>query len=64
MPEGTINSSTLANGIPVNESTFLAYKVDKKWLKPGENILAAEVHQISASSSDVEFRCKTHPDVQ
>ena len=58
MPDGTVTGSTLANGMPVNENTFLAYVVDKKWLKPGENMLAAEVHQISASSSDVEFDAK------
>jgi hypothetical protein len=58
MPDGTVTGSTLANGIPVNESTFLAYTADKRYLKTGENILAAEVHQISASSSDVEFDVK------
>ena len=55
MPVGTVNSSTLATGMPVNENTFLAYIVDKKLLVTGENILAAEVHQVSSNSSDIDF---------
>jgi hypothetical protein len=58
MPGGTVTFSTLANANPVDENAFLTFAVDKKLLKPGENILAAEVHQVSASSSDVSFDTK------
>jgi hypothetical protein len=58
MPGGPVNNSTLANANPVDENAFLTFAVDKKLLKPGENILAAEVHQASASSSDVSFDTK------
>jgi hypothetical protein len=58
MPAGTVTSSTLAIGMPVNENTLLAYLADKKQLKVGENILAAEVHQISPASSDISFDAK------
>lgn len=58
MPGGTITNSTLAIGMPVNENLFLSFAVDKKLLLIGENILTAEVHQISANSSDVSFDAK------
>ncbi len=58
MPGGTVTFSTLANANPVDENAFLTFAVDKKLLKSGENILAAEVHQVSVSSSDVSFDTK------
>ncbi len=58
MPPGTVDFTTLASSSPADENAFLTFMVDKKWLKPGENILAAEIHQISAGSSDVSFDAK------
>jgi hypothetical protein len=55
MPSGPINSSTLASVNQLNENTFMDYSVAQSLLVPGENIIAAEVHQISPSSSDISF---------
>jgi hypothetical protein len=58
MPAGTITNSTLASANPVDENAFLTFSVDKNLLKPGENVLSAQVHQVSATSSDVSFDAK------
>jgi hypothetical protein len=58
MPGGSVTFSTLANANPVNENAFLTFAVNKKLLKPGENMIAAEVHQVSSTSSDVSFDMK------
>jgi hypothetical protein len=58
MPSGTISGTTLANASPADENAFVAFAVNRNLLLPGENILAAEVHQVSAGSSDVSFDVK------
>ena len=35
MPGGTVTNSTLASSGPVNESSYLAFKVDRKLLVTG-----------------------------
>jgi hypothetical protein len=55
MPAGTIQYSTLANGSPAVENTFSDFIIDKQLLINGQNIIAAEVHQNSVTSSDVSF---------
>lgn len=37
------------------ESTFYPYNVSASKLVPGDNIIAVEVHQVNASSSDISF---------
>lgn len=37
------------------EKLYVVYDIDPSLLRQGENVLAVEVHQCSASSSDVEF---------
>ena len=57
MPVGVINSSTLALSAVGNsdESAFYEFTIDKSNLVSGTNIIAVEVHQSSATSSDVSF---------
>ncbi|MDB6123883.1 MAG: hypothetical protein JWQ71_2876 [Pedosphaera sp.] len=57
LPAGAISSSTLATN-DVNsfdERAFFERNVDSALLVPGTNVLAVEVHQISASSPDLSF---------
>jgi hypothetical protein len=58
MPAGTISGTTLANANPIDEKAFLSFSIDKKLLLTGENLLAAEVHQVSGNSTDVSFNAK------
>jgi len=60
MPSGNINYLTWASGpgVPVggaDESTFYTYDIDPDILLDGTNIIAVEIHQVSASSSDISF---------
>ena len=57
MPAGTVNSTTLAsyevNGL--EEGLYFAKYLSPSSLVTGQNVLAVEVHQNSASSSDLSF---------
>jgi hypothetical protein len=60
MPSGQINYLTWAEGasVPVggaDESTFYTYDIDPGLLHNGDNIIAVEIHQANASSSDISF---------
>ena len=55
MPTGTISSTTLANDAGSTENQFFSYTVPTSALVNGSNTLAVEVHQTSATSSDVSF---------
>jgi len=57
MPEGVIDFLTLANnGISgADEYTFLEFDVDPNLLLTGTNIIAVEIHQDLATSSDISF---------
>lgn len=55
MPGGLITNSTLSAQNVSSETAFFSFVVPKGILKNGENILAAEVHQNSATSSDISF---------
>ncbi len=57
MPTGTINYKTYASTAISNaaETTYVPYTIDKADLQAGTNTLAVEVHQVTASSSDVTF---------
>ena len=42
------------------ESTYFPFTVATKLLRPGRNLLAVEVHQVSDTSSDVSFDLELH----
>jgi len=56
MPSGTITASTLSTGHEANNA-YLGYDwtARKDLLVAGVNVIAVEVHQVSASSSDLVF---------
>jgi hypothetical protein len=59
MPTGTITYTTLAPGFgDVPEGVFVKTNISKDHLVNGTNIIAVEVHQNSASSSDLSFNLK------
>ncbi len=53
--EITRNTNAIESVGGAAESYFFSFPVDKSLLKAGENILAVEIHQESASSSDISF---------
>lgn len=57
MPEGDVTTGTLASEVvgDVNESAFFEQAIDPAVLVAGQNVLAVEVHQANANSSDVSF---------
>ncbi|MFD2720451.1 hypothetical protein ACFST9_17125 [Hymenobacter monticola] len=57
MPNGTIGYSTYASGTVdgANETAYFTFKVPSRQLLTGANVLAVELHQDRASSSDVTF---------
>jgi acid phosphatase type 7 len=57
MPTGTVSSNTLASsalGAPA-ESTFFETSIGTSALVAGTNVIAVEVHQANATSTDVSF---------
>ncbi len=57
MPAGDVDYRTLAS-TPVagaDESTFFTYSLPASVLAAGDNVLAVEVHQVAANSSDLSF---------
>jgi hypothetical protein len=63
LPNGTISHNTLATGgfwdsaevTGANESIFFPLSILVTSLKPGQNVLAVEVHQYSPTSDDLGF---------
>jgi hypothetical protein len=57
MPLGTITTTTPASSSIGNaaENTRLVHRFDPALLLPGENVIAVEIHQSDATSSDVSF---------
>lgn len=57
MPEGDVNFGTTAPSAVggTDESTFFEHPCDISPLKDGLNVLAVEIHQSSASSTDLSF---------
>jgi hypothetical protein len=51
----TARHTTLSTSSIVNESAFATFEVEGSRLTEGENVLAAEVHQSSRTSSDLSF---------
>ncbi|MDH4295723.1 MAG: CotH kinase family protein, partial [Cyclobacteriaceae bacterium] len=55
IPGGAVGYNTLAlQAIPA-ENVFTSFVIPKGLLKPGQNVIAAEVHQSSPQSSDISF---------
>lgn len=54
MPAGAVTNTTLAT-VASPENVLVPLTINHKLLKPGVNVLAVEVHQNSATSSDVSF---------
>lgn len=54
MPEGPVTYSTLAFNA-ADENTYLTFTIPPTALVSGRNVIAAEVHQISPTSSDLGF---------
>ncbi|MEZ5301298.1 MAG: putative Ig domain-containing protein [Verrucomicrobiales bacterium] len=55
MPSGAVGHSTLADGFVSEASIEGPFRVPPGWLVPGGNVIAAEVHQERADSSDIVF---------
>ena len=57
MPSGTIGHGTFANGsVPgSSENSFFPAEIDRSMLVAGTNVIAVEVHQSDADSSDLSF---------
>ena len=52
---GTVTASTLASSAPKNGTGYEGLFLPTTNLNSGDNVLAVEVHQTSASSADVVF---------
>ena len=55
MPDGEITFSTWADDTTSGEDDFRTYEVSADVLVSGANVVAAEVHQANATSSDLSF---------
>ena len=55
MPPGTITYTTWAAGTTSDEDAFYRYEAGADLLVAGTNIVAVEIHQANATSSDVSF---------
>jgi len=57
LSSGKIDYKTLASSAisGAAETVFTSYLIDKSLLRTGKNVLAVEVHQSSANSSDISF---------
>lgn len=57
MAAGDVNYTTLANVTvaDTDETTFFTYTLPASGLVAGDNVLAVEVHQVAANSSDTSF---------
>ncbi len=57
LPEGELSYDTLASSTAgsSDETTYFSFAVDPSHLVAGENVLAAEVHQASPTSSDLTW---------
>lgn len=65
MPEGPVDFLTLASNTVggSEEETFFTTKIGGDLLQNGQNVIAVEVHQASAGSSDLGFDLSVVPEV-
>jgi hypothetical protein len=54
MPSGAIAHTTLASEV-VDPDRLIGFVIPKGIIRPGSNVLAVEVHQVNAGSSDISF---------
>lgn len=62
MPTGAVDYLTTAIDV-AEDNLFHAVHLNPALLMPGENVLAVELHQVSATSSDVSFDLELRPNV-
>ena len=55
MPEGPINHSDFALGVVGDEDEYVTMSITPSLLIDDDNILAVEIHQANATSSDTSF---------
>ncbi len=55
MPEGPITHTNLANSQPPTENAFEVAELPRTLLVAGDNVLAVQVHQVTANSSDLSW---------
>jgi hypothetical protein len=55
LPSGPVTYETLANTSSTSETAFFTREVSAAHLAAGSNVVAVEVHQASATSSDMSF---------
>lgn len=55
LPAGTITHTNLANGQPPTENAFETVELPRSLFLAGDNVFAAEVHQVAANSSDLSW---------
>jgi hypothetical protein len=54
LPQGTVDYNTLAV-VAANENVYESFSIPKGKIKPGVNVIAVELHQNGATSSDISF---------
>ena len=54
MPTGTVTYTTLASAA-IDDATFYSFSVSPSRFVAGTNVLAVEIHQANATSSDISF---------
>ncbi len=55
MPDGEVKHGTFAASVTRSENGYYVHELDTHMLVAGTNVIAVEVHQASADSSDVSF---------
>ncbi|MDB6035148.1 MAG: metallophosphoesterase, partial [Verrucomicrobiales bacterium] len=63
LPNGSVNSSTLATNATDDGKVFFTNSVNPALLVEGTNVLAVEIHQTSATSTDISFDLYLHAKV-
>ncbi len=64
MPSGAISYSTYADDTADSEDAFYKQECSASLLLPGVNVVAVEVHQANATSSDVSFALELNASVK
>lgn len=55
LPDGALKHNTFAESATPSERGYFVFDFDRSKLVPGKNVMAVEVHQSSAQSTDVSF---------
>jgi len=55
MPSGGVEFDTRASDLG-DEDTYHTFEINPEWIRVGNNVLAAEVHQVSGTSSDIRWQ--------